>query len=112
MADRFKGTSESRWYFWDGGFLAVGRSDGEVPPHSHHAIQMVACVERTVRLKTKIEEWQHYEAVAVKSDVVHSFDGAGFLVVQLLIDPDSREVRWLQTCLKEDVTRMIPSRIV
>lgn len=111
MTDRFSGAAESRWYFWDGGFLAVGRSAGVVPPHSHHAIQMVACVEGTVALKTEKEDWQRYEAVAVRSDVAHSFDGAGFLGAMLLVDPDSREGRWLQGSLKEDLTLMLPSRI-
>ena len=29
-----------RWYVWDGGFLAIGRAQGVVPRHAHHAIQI------------------------------------------------------------------------
>ena len=38
-------TGTPHWYLWDGGFAAVGRSEGLVPPHEHHAIQIVVAVE-------------------------------------------------------------------
>ena len=37
-------TVSARWYLWEGGFLAFGKGDGIVPPHSHHAIQIVIAI--------------------------------------------------------------------
>ena len=42
-SSRWTGTPD--WYLWEGGFAALGRSDGIVPPHEHHAIQIVVAVE-------------------------------------------------------------------
>lgn len=35
------GHDAPRWYLWDGGFLALGRSEGVFRPDAHHAIQIV-----------------------------------------------------------------------
>jgi hypothetical protein len=48
---RWSGTPS--WYLWDGGFFAIGRSEGVVPPHAHHAIQIVITVEGTVGIRGK-----------------------------------------------------------
>jgi hypothetical protein len=52
LKERASGTATlSRWagtphcYLWDGGFAALGQSDGIVPPHEHQAIQIVIAVE-------------------------------------------------------------------
>ena len=37
----YRWLSVPRWYLWDGGFLLIGRAQGVVPAHSHHAIQIV-----------------------------------------------------------------------
>jgi hypothetical protein len=34
-----------RWYLRDGAFAVLGRSEGIVPPHAHHAIEIVVVVE-------------------------------------------------------------------
>jgi AraC family transcriptional regulator len=111
MSDVFKGTPDSRWYFWDGGFLAVGSSRGVVPPHAHHAIQLVVAVSGTGRLRLADGDWQRFEAAAVLPDVEHSYDGDGVFGGMLLIDPESREGRWLCSCLKDPITPMPPARL-
>ena len=111
MTDLFKSMPKSRWYFWDGGFLAVGFSTGVVPPHSHHAIQLVASATSAVRLRLEEGDWEDYSAAAVKSDVEHSLETIGELGCLMLIDPESREGRWLQSCLKDPITPMIADRI-
>lgn len=45
---RERGTWQPRWYMWDGGFLALGRSEGTVPPHSHHAIQVTVALDGVI----------------------------------------------------------------
>ena len=37
----FQWLSEPRWHLWEGGFLLIGRGEGVVPAHAHHAIQIV-----------------------------------------------------------------------
>ena len=109
MAD-YKGMPQSRWYFWDGGFLAVGHSKGVVPLHTHHAIQLAVSVTQPFRLRTSDGDWKDYPGGAVKSDIEHSLDSDG-LGCLLLIDPESREGRWLQSCLKEPITPMLADRV-
>ena len=53
---RWTGTPD--WYLWDGGFAALGRSEGIVPPHEHHAIQIVLTVEGRVGIVGKSGDWR------------------------------------------------------
>jgi hypothetical protein len=39
MSEAPRAEVSARWYLWDGGFLAVGKGDGIIPPHSHHAMR-------------------------------------------------------------------------
>src|SRR4051812_32274595 len=41
----YRWLSEPRWYLWEGGFLLIGRADGLVPAHAHHAIQIVLALD-------------------------------------------------------------------
>ena len=45
----------ARWYLWEGGFLAIGKSDGIIPPHSHHAVQIVIAINGEVAIKSACE---------------------------------------------------------
>ena len=58
-----------RWYLWDGGFFAIGRSEGVVPSHAHHAIQIVITVEGTVGIRGKRGDWRMGNGVVVRPDV-------------------------------------------
>jgi AraC family transcriptional regulator len=110
MTDLYKGMPQSRWYFWDGGFLASGYSKGVVPPHTHHAIQLAVSANSVFRLRTTDGDWEDYPAGAILPDVEHSLDSDG-LGCLLLIDPESREGRWLQASLKAPISAMLPDRV-
>lgn len=101
----------ARWYFWDGGFLGVGRAQGIVAPHSHHALQLVVGTDRAVRLKHAAGDWLSYDAVLVAPDEVHSFDPSGAVCVMLLIDPETHEGRWLKESATGPVQPMLAGRV-
>lgn len=101
----------ARWYFWDGGFLAVGRSRGVVPTHAHHAFQLVVATEGTNKLSHADGDWQQFEAAIVAADEPHAYDGEGVLGAMLLIDPETREGRWLRQSMKQPVQAMLSSRV-
>jgi AraC family transcriptional regulator len=100
-----------RWYLWEGGFLAVGTAAGVVPPHSHHAIQVVIAVEGETAIRGKRGDWQTAAALIVRPDVEHSFDGRGFLGAMLLIDPEAMEGVWLRKSVQKDITLINASRV-
>ena len=97
-------TLSARWYLWDGGFLAIGKSEGVIPPHSHHAIQIVLAIEGEVAIKGAGGDWRAGRGVIVRHDVEHSFDGRGVLAAMLFVDPEAYEGAWLQTALVDDIT--------
>src|SRR5947207_15451755 len=84
---RWSGTPS--WYLWDGGFFAIGRSEGVVPAHAHHAIQIVITFEGTVGLRGRRGEWRMGNGVVVRADVVHSYIGNGAVRAMLFLDPQS-----------------------
>jgi AraC family transcriptional regulator len=94
-----------RWYLWDGGFLAIGKADwGVIPPHSHHAIQIVVGIDGDMALKGARGDWRAGRGIVVRPDVEHSYDGKGALGAMIFVDPESYEGVWLQTALTEDIT--------
>ena len=95
----------ARWYLWDGGFLAIGKSNwGVIPPHSHHAIQIVVAIEGEMAIKGARGDWRSGRGVIVRHDVEHSYDGKGAMGAMIFVDPESFEGGWLQTALTEDIT--------
>jgi len=104
-------TGTPNWYLWDGGFAALGRSDGIVPPHEHHAIQIVVAVEGTVGIQGKRGDWRMARGVIVRPDVVHSYNGNGALGAMIFVDPESAEGVWLKTSLRDDITGVPEPRI-
>jgi AraC family transcriptional regulator len=103
-----QGTWSTRWYIWDGGFFALGRSSGIVPPHSHHAVQVCFAVEGEVRVADVEGRWQTCRGAIVRPDVVHSFGSDGAVGVMLFVDPESAEGQWLRSSLVSDIT-VIPA---
>src|SRR6266498_2169921 len=93
-SSRWTGTPS--WYLWDGGFIALGRSEGIVPPHEHHAIQIVVAVEGTVGIRGKRGDWQMAPGVIVRPDAVHSYNGNGAVGAMVFVDPESAEGVWLK----------------
>jgi len=56
--DSYRWFNVPRWYLWEGGFLLIGRAQGVVPPHSHHAIQIVIALDGALAICGKNEEWR------------------------------------------------------
>ena len=69
--------TSARWYLWDGGFLALGRSEGVIPAHAHHAIQIAIALDGTVAIQPEDGDWKSGRGVIVRPDVVHSYNGQG-----------------------------------
>jgi AraC family transcriptional regulator len=96
---------------WDGGFFAIGRSEGVVPPHAHHALQIVIGIDADVAIKGEGEAWQLTRGVVVRPDVTHSFDGSGAVGAMLFVDPESAEGLWLRSSLAGDITTVPGTRV-
>jgi len=103
MGDLYK-PAALRWYLWEGGFLAIGQAGGEVPPHSHHAIQIALGLDRPVAIRAGGSEWREGRGIIVRPDVEHSFNAQGAMGALLFVDPESSEGIWLLSVLNEDVT--------
>jgi AraC-like DNA-binding protein len=101
----------ARWYLWEGGYLAVGRAGGVVPPHAHHAVQIVFGFDQPMRIKGEQGDWRSGHGIIVPPDVVHSFDGAGLLGAMLFVDPESIEGLWLRTLLRDEIAIMPEGRV-
>lgn len=102
---------EVRWYLWDGGFFAIGRSAGVVPPHAHHAIQIVLGVDGDFAIRGADGRWQRGRGLMVMPDVEHSFDPSGNMGAMLFVDPESVEGVWLRKTARSEVTVLPESRV-
>lgn len=98
-------------YFWDGGWFAVGRSLGAVPPHSHHAVQISIGLDGPVKFRDPDGPWQEFEGAAILPDVAHAFDGCDTLVTMLFVDPDGPEGRWLRLSLRTPIAGIPRERV-
>jgi AraC-like DNA-binding protein len=106
---RWSGTPD--WYLWDGGFVALGRSDGIVPLHDHHAIQIVLAAEGNVGIRGERGDWRMAAGVIVRPDVVHSYNGNAAVGAMIFVDPESAEGAWLRTSLRDDITIVPVARV-
>ncbi len=100
-----------RWYLWEGGFLLMGQGGGEVPGHSHHAIQVTIAFERRFTVRQPGGECSEARGLIVRPDVEHAFNAQGGTGAMLFIDPESTEGAWLASALTEDVTVVPESRV-
>jgi AraC family transcriptional regulator len=100
-----------RWYLWDGGFMALGRSEGIVPPHAHHAFQLVIGIEGAVGVRGKQGEWRSGRGLVVPPDVEHSYDGLGAIGAMLFVDPESSEGVWLRSTFRREIAFVPEERI-
>ncbi len=97
------------WYLWDGGFFVIGRSEGVVPPHAHHAIQIVIAFEGTVGIRsTRDADWRMANGIVVQPDVEHTYNANAAAGAMLFVDPESLEGAWIRSSLRDDVT-LVPS---
>lgn len=102
-------TVTARWYLWDGGFLAIGKSEGIVPLHAHHAIQIVIAMEGVLAIKGTRGDWREGRGAIIRHDAEHSYDGKGSNAAMLFVDPESSEGAWLRTALAEELT-IVPDK--
>ena len=100
-----------RWYVWDGGFFAMGRAYGVVPPHAHHAIQIVLALDGEIAACDKNGRWKTGRGVIIGTDVEHSYDSQDAFGAMLFVDPESTEGIWLGSSLEDDIT-LVPERRV
>jgi AraC-like DNA-binding protein len=96
--------SDPRWYLWEGGFLVTGQAGGEVPPHSHHAIQIFLALDGMAAIRPTGGEWREGRGIIVRPDMEHSFNARGATGGLLFVDPESTEGVWLQSVLTDDIT--------
>ena len=99
-----KGYDAPRWYLWDGGFLALGRSDGVIRAHAHHAIQIVISIDGAAGICGSDGEWRSARGIVVRPNVEHAYNGQGSMGAMLLMDPESTEGSWLRASLKQEVS--------
>jgi len=107
----YRWLSEPRWYLWDGGFLLIGKAQGVVPQHAHHAIQIVISMDQPVAVCGDKEHWRKARGIIVRPDVVHSFDCSGAFGAMIFVDPESSEGSWLVTLLTEGITTVPEERL-
>jgi AraC-like DNA-binding protein len=101
----------ARWYLWDGGFLTLGRGqDGIVPTHSHHAIQVSLGLDGLIGHRIPGAEWTRSSGLMVSPDVEHEFETGTSLLAILLVDPETREGRWLRRSIQEPITEIPTAR--
>src|SRR4051812_18054115 len=91
-----------RWYLWEGGFLVTGQAGGEVPPHSHHAIQIFLALDGKAAIRVAGGAWREGAGIIVRPDVEHSFNAQGGSGALLFVDPESSEGAWLPSAPPED----------
>jgi len=103
--------TEPSWYLWDGGFLLLGRSEGMIGAHTHHAIQVVIALNGEPAVCAEDGNWQSGRGFIVLPDVVHSYDGRGAEGAMLFVDPESNEGEWLRASLTHQITFVPESRL-
>jgi AraC family transcriptional regulator len=100
-----------RWYLWDGGFLALGSSDGVVPPHAHHAFQIVIGIEGEIAVRAARGEWRSGRGLVVPPDIEHCYNGLGAIGAMLFVDPESSEGVWLRSTFRREIAFVPAERI-
>lgn len=103
--------TEPRWYLWDGGFLLLGRSEGTIGAHAHHALQVVIALHGEPAVCVEDGHWESGRGFIVLPDVVHGYDGRGADGAMLFVDPESSEGEWLRSSLTEQVTFVPDARL-
>jgi AraC-like DNA-binding protein len=109
--EAYRWLSEPNWYLWEGGFLLIARAEGVVPPHAHHAIQVVIALDGEVAICGKDDPWLKGPGIIVQPDVVHGFNCNGAMGAMLFVDPESNQGTWLRTSLTQGITVVPDARL-
>lgn len=110
--ESFTWLADPHWYLWEGGFFLIGRGQGVVPPHAHHATQIVIALDGRLAIAGHDDGWRQGHSVVVQPDVVHSFDAQGAWAAMFFVDPESTEGTWLRSALQEEITLVPETRLV
>ncbi len=105
-------TAPPRWYLWEGGFLLIAGSAGVVPPHSHHAIQVVITIHGQAAIADEGGHWQSGRGIIVPPNLEHSYSGQGSYGAMLFVDPDSIEGIWQRSTIGNRITIVPESRVM
>ena len=62
-------------------------------------------------IRGKRGDWRMGSGVAVRPDVVHSYNGNGAVGGMLFVDPESLEGAWLRSSLRDEITLVPSSRL-
>ena len=82
----------------------LGRSEGVISAHSHHAIQVVFGLDGEPAVFAGDSGWRSGPGFIVLPNVVHSYDARGADAAMVFVDPESSEGEWLRTSLGDDIT--------
>jgi AraC-like DNA-binding protein len=100
-----------KWYVWEGGFLVLGRSNGFVPAHRFHAVQVLILLDGRVSVADSRGEWRSGSATIIRHDVERTEVIEKALGAVMLVDPESIEGLWLRSALSSDITIVPESRV-
>ena len=89
----------------------LGRSEGVVPSHAHHAIQVVIALDGAPAVRAKDGQWRAGRGFVVMPNVPHAFGARGALCAMLFVDPESNEGAWLRASLQEDISFVSAARL-
>lgn len=74
-----------------------------MPPHSHHAIQIVISLDTPVAIRAHEETWREGRGFVVPPDIVHAFNCNGAFGAMIFVDPESNEGTWLRSALRQEI---------
>lgn len=103
--------TRSRWYYWEGGFLAVGQAYGHLETHAHHAFQLIVSGTRPACISIDDGPEEEYQGAIIRPNVKHSDAPATDECIVLLVDPDSMEGRLLWRSYTEPIEPLDPERV-
>jgi AraC family transcriptional regulator len=103
---RWRPEDHSRFYYWDGGFLAIGRAHGILAKHSHHGYQLVIAVDDPVSISIDDGPWEQYRVAVILPNAPHAYNPNGNIAAALLVDPDSYAGRALRRSYQLPITRL------
>lgn len=89
----------------------LGRNEGIVGAHAHHAIQVVIALNGEPAICAEGGSWQSGRGFIVLPDVAHSYDGRGADGAMLFVDPESSEGEWLRASLAHEITFVPDARL-
>ena len=101
---------QAKWYLWDGGFLTLGRSTTLVPPHAHHAIQILLRLDGVCGLAEPGGVPLNGDGLIVMADSPHELHTVDARYGLVFVDPEAMEGRWLRRSYSDGISPITPER--